>query len=270
MASQPSQFEQMVTNNGPIQTSIIGNLSRWESTNLLLAGVRIPVSQKLLRKHQIPTRCSERVPQSRARCPNSTESFDEIRACTGHPFGILQEKKFLKQPLGAQETRPCLQVKWWRYQENDLDIGTEPNTGKYPIHTKVCRRCRDFYATELWDEQLLMIAQFRAPLCKWHSLEQSNQLPHNACRCFAYINDKWRCQSCYVIAMFYLKNRADLYRESKLNAGIAWSQPLAYLRRLWGSGGLVCPIKGCIQQPWHDITQERMQLCMGCCSICKI
>ena len=272
MAATPSKFEQMVINNGPIQTSIIRNLTRWEFRNLLLAGVRIPVDRTFLRKYLIPNRCNELDPERSIgmveRCTNTTERFDDIKACSGGPLCIAQRTFLLEKRIGAEKMKLCLQGEPWRRPENNPD-DNELNTNKYPIHTKVCRRCRDFYAAEVRDHQLEKIAGFRTPLCKEHSLELANQLPLNNCRCFDYINHKWRCKFCCSDTLYYLNARAFLSRSNLMQKKVPWSRPWAYLKSLWVSQGPLCPIKGCFEQPWLDETRERMQLCMGCNAICR-
>lgn len=279
MANAPSAFEQMITNNGPVQTSIIRNLTPWEFRNLQLAGIRISVNREFQRRHQAPIRCNERDPVNPdERCPNTTESFDEIRACAGHPFGCVKGKTFqdiwMGIWMGAEKTRPCIQNEPWHIQEKgwlvtESQPGNEPNTIQYPIHTKVCRRCRDYNAAESLNVQLRAIAHFRTPLCKWHSLEQARQSPLNACRCFAFINDKWRCRSCYSQTLSYLSGHAAVSRWFLTDVRIPWSQPRAYLRSLWTSSETVCPIQGCFEQSWLDRTGESMQQCLGCNTISR-
>lgn len=275
MANAPSEFEQMITNNGPVQTSIIRNLTPWEFRNLQLAGIRIPVNRVFQRRHQTLIRCNERDPENpEERCPNTTELFEEIRACAGRPFGIVKGKTFMESWMGAEKTRPCIQYEPWKIQERrwlviESQPGSEPNVRQYPIHTKVCRRCRDFYAAEQLNEQLREIADFRTPLCKWHSLEQARQSPLNVCRCLAFINDKWRCRRCYSQTLSFLNAHAGNSKWSLTNVRIPWSHPQAYLRSLWASRGTVCPIQGCFEQSWLDRTGERMQMCLGCNTIIR-
>lgn len=258
-------------NNGPIQTSIMQNLTRWDFRNLLLAGIRISVSRGFQRRHQKPTRCNEGDPERPGkRCANTTESFDDIRACAGHPALVFRKGKIhLEDWLGAQEIQPCLQHERFRVWESNPD--NEPNVSKYPIHSKVCRRCRDFYAAQGWHHHLL-IARFRQPLCKRHSLAHSNRFPLNACHCLAYVNDKWRCRRCCIDTMDFVEIRAIEFRRSRPRVKTPWSRPWAYLTRLWArSEPQFCPIDGCTHQPWRDLTRrERMQLCFGCNAICSI
>ena len=267
MAATPSKFEQMVINNFPIQTSMIGNLTRWEFRNLQLAGVIIPVDRTFLRKQLVPNRCNE-LNETRTggvkRCTNTTERFDDIKACSGSPSSLAQSTFVLEKPIGAEKIYPCLQRLGWNNHEIEL------NTNKYPIHTKVCRRCRDFYAAEVRDYQVEEIAGFRRPLCKGHCLELADQLPLNACRCFDYINHKWRCNICCNNALCYLRARARFSRSILKQKNFPWSRPWAYRQSLWVSQGPLCPIEGCFQRPWFDETRERMQLCMGCNTICRV
>ncbi|MCJ1262347.1 hypothetical protein MMC22_002217 [Lobaria immixta] len=276
MANAPSRFEQMVLNNGPVQTSIIQNLTRWEFLNLQLAGLRIPVGREFKRKMQIPTGCSEVNPRNRDEmCAHTTESFDEIRACAGYPFRTPNGDFVMENWMADHRTQICLLNEPWRVQErHDLAPGSrpdlEPNAEKYPIHTKICRRCHEFYAVQRLNEQLLMIADFRAPLCKQHSLELTYQFPLNACRCLAFINDKWRCRRCCVHSLNTLDIRAYVSKESLKNVRIPWSQPWAYLQSLWTPDRPLCPIKGCFQQAWFDETGESVQMCLGCNRIIQI
>ena len=261
----------MITNNGPVQTSIVRNLTRWEFRNLQLAGVRISVGRVFRRKYQIPIRCDECNPEEEeqlvARCTNSTQTFDEIRACSGSPF--LSQGKLRENSISDQEIQDCLQTEPWWGEEDSPENG--PNTDKHPIHTKVCRRCRDWYVANEMFHQVRTIAEFRTPLCKRHSLERANQSPLNACRCFNYINDKWRCSFCYGNTLHYLKSRADVFKIFLANVQIPWSHPWTYLTSLWAPReGPVCPIEGCFQPAWLDKTAERMHLCMGCDAICRI
>lgn len=262
-----TNFKQLIENNGPVQESLIPHLTRWEFRNLLLAGVRVPVSRAFQRRHLKPTRCNENDPDAPGeRCANTTESVDEIRACTGHPLWVSNRTFYLKKWTGAQEIRPCLQTE--RFPEADLD--DEPNTDNHPIHSKICRRCRDFYAAEHLDEQRWTMAQFSAPLCKRHSLAQAAQLPLNACRCFAYVNDVWRCRRCHRDSMYYLKLRADYFRKPLMDVDIPWRHPVKRLRSLWAEERLVCPIEGCLRQPWAGQNGKGMRMCLGCNAITSV
>lgn len=266
MAGATSNFERMMTNNGPIQTSITRNLTRWEFRNLQLAGVRIPASRGFRRKHLIPDRCDEWDPQKRLRrCANTTKTFDEIRACSGSP--AFSPGTVLEDSIAAQRTQACLRPEVWWWREDSQD--NCPNAGKYPEHTKVCRRCRDSFAAEELNDQLRQIAGFRTPLCKSHSLQQAKQLPLNACRCFAFVNDKWRCSYCYCDTLYYLASRAHVFRISLVNKQIPWYHPWAYLTSLRAERRMVCPIKGCFQQPWLHENRDRMHFCMACETICR-
>ena len=255
-------------NNGPVQTSIVRNLTRWEFRNLQLAGVRIPAGRDFRRKYLIADRCDEWNPERRLRrCANTTKTFDEIKACSGSP--AYSAGTILADSITDQEIKACLrpEVWWWREESP----GNCPNADKYPECTKVCRRCRDAYAAEDLNDQLQTIAGFRTPLCKSHSLQQAKQLPLNACRCFDYIHDKWRCSYCYCDTLYYLTSRAHVFRTSLADVQIPWSHPWAYLTSLWTSRKrMVCPIKGCFQQPWLDETRDRMHMCMACEAICRI
>lgn len=278
MADHPSSFERMIANNGPIQESILRYLTRWDFRNLQLAGVRISINRQVRRQYQIPDRCDGTYPEdSVERCINTTQSFDEIRACEGHPEVDWEESE-LKKSTAAQKISPCLQDQ--RFSDRARNPDNEPNTNKYPIHTKICRGCRDHLAAIVArdsDQQLRMIADFGRPLCEQHSLEHANRFPINACRCLDYMNNTWRCFGCFNDTLFYMKNRVCFLENSirHQNERTPWSQPLAYLRGLWSSVGAsevpFCPIDGCMQRPWLDETRnERMQLCLGCNAISKI
>lgn len=270
MADSLSKFEQMFMSNGPIQTSIIQNLTRWELRNFQLAGVRVPRSRDFQKKHEIPNRCDQGNPEKNAfeQCANTTKSFDEIRACIGHPLWVRHKNLHQENWAGAPN-RPCLRNVRSLFRESNPEH--QLNTAKYPIHTKVCRRCRDFYAFEDPDEQLQKIAEFQMPLCKKHSFQQQRRFPLNVCHCFDYVHDEWRCCHCYSHTMCYLIARSETFRESLTNVRIPWSQPFTRLRSLWApSEGPVCPIEGCLRKPWLDRTRERMQMCLACCSISKI
>lgn len=273
MAKPPSLLEQMIANNGPIQASIMRHLTTWEFRNLQLAGVRLPVSRAFQRRQLIPNRCNERDPDiPENQCANTTETFDNIRACAGRPMIDLPQIE-MDKTIEAQKMQPCLKNEWWRVR--DSNQVNEPNTSNHPIHTKVCSRCRDRYAWEQLVEQVQRIATLRVPLCKRHSLEQANPLPPNNCHCYGYINDKWRCRRCNSETLYYLEYRAEVYRKSLADSRIPWSQPWASLRSLWAliqrSKRRVCPIEGCMRQPWLDRTKrERMQLCMGCNEISRM
>lgn len=267
MANPASSFEQMILNNGPIQESIIRNLTRWDFRNLQLAGVQIPLSRGLQRRLQKPTRCDEKDPENaNRRCANSTISVDDIRACAGRPVWIVDMGFHVEECLEAQRIRPCLQKKTLRAQDDSPD--NEPNTGQYPIHSKVCGRCNEHYANKHLAQRLLTIDQFRIPLCKRHSLKHARKLPLNACRCIDYVNGNWRCRSCQRNAMLYLCTREGNFRRSISNVQIPWSHPFARVRNFWAAGAPVCPIDGCVQQPWwNEFRGERMQMCLGCNAI---
>ena len=272
MAGAPSSFEQIIVNNGPVQTSIMRNLTRWEFRNLQLAGVRFSGSRQLQRKNLIPDRCIEWNPdmllREDMRCTNTTESLDEIRACSGLPVCISDKSLVMGKRIGGEEIQSCIEdPPWWPIVSCEY---TEVNVEKYPVHAKVCSRCRDSYAAINRAYQLQIIARFHRPLCKRHSLEQSSQLPIDACRCFDFVSDKWRCSSCWESTLSYLGNRADVFRTALLYERIPWSQPWEYLRSVWASERrLRCPIEGCFKEAWLDASGEHMQLCMGCNTICK-
>lgn len=270
MANPLSMFEQMMNRNGPIQESVMRNLTHWDFRNLQLAGVRIPVSRGIQRKFLKPNRCNERDPESRfEQCTNTTRSIDEVRACVGRPSWFSRGKFRFEKWIGDQEIQPCLQTE--RYPAPESNPENEPNMGGCPIHSKVCRRCRDFYAARQLNEQLSIIGQFCTLLCKRHSLEHANQFPLNACRCHGYMNDNWRCNRCATDTIGYLDARAGMFGISLMQAKIPWYHPLARLRSLWGSRGSRCPIEGCVRQPWLDGgNRARMQMCLGCNSITRM
>lgn len=254
--ANPSSFENLISNYGPVQTSILNNLTRWEYRNLQLAGVRLPVSREFLKTHQIPTRCHEQNPENLdEQCANTTETFDEIRACEGHPLRLLRPEEL---------HQPCIHMPAWLLNSYDP---AEPNIDRHPIHTKVCRRCRDFNADELLPMQLQTIAQFRMPLCERHSRKEAGQLPHNECRCLSFINDKWRCRSCSESTMLFLASGATNNRSSLDDRRISWTHPRAYFRNRRNPEIMRCPIEGCVRPAWLDA--NGMQLCMGCCAIIR-
>lgn len=271
-----SKFEEMITNNGPVQTSIMQNLTRWEFRNLQMAGVRLPISRTVQRKYQIPDRCDQRAPEiRREQCANTTESFDEIKACMGYPQFYYSDRIPVGTWQGAQWISPCLQRErgWW---DDKTVWRREPNTDKYPIHSKVCRSCRDFHIKTKTDRYLQGIARFGRPLCKQHGLEHTDQFPHNACRCAEYINSQWRCSQCSDDTMRHLMERAFLLRRSLTNPSAqlrANSQTLSAESTFenWNEEGSFCPIRGCVREPWLDETEkERMQMCLGCNAISRI
>lgn len=269
----PSKFEQMVTNNTPVQTSLIKNLTRWDFRNLQLAGVKIPVSREFQRKHLVPNRCDEWDPEKPERCANTTESFDEIKACAGQPMRYKNQD--LAESIWVQKTQPCLQNQILGFDKSGLD--NEPNTGKYPIHTKVCRRCHDNFAARELDRQLRYtndIASLRLAFCKQHKIQLTDQYPRNSCRCRGFVNDKWRCIRCYTDTLVFLNARANAIRSSLTRATIPWyQQPWAFFSSLfWEPDHLEpgCPIKGCTQEPIYDDVNDDPRLCMGCSSIVMV
>ena len=261
-------FERIILNHGPVQESIIRNLTRWDFRNLQLAGVRIPVSQQFQKKYLKPTRCNETDPHDwdRKRCASSTATVDEIRACAGGPVWVVDNISKVTEWIGAQAIRPCLEHEMFGIQYNNAD--DEPNTSQYPIHSKVCKSCFEFFAAR--NDILLANAVSQSPLCKQHSLEQSKQSPVNACRCLDYLNGKYRCRRCQRDAFAYLCRR-DIIFGSIAKPRIPWSHPFARLRRLLLPHRPVCPLNGCLRQSWLDKSRhERMQMCSGCNSITSI
>lgn len=126
------------------------------------------------------------------------------------------------------------------------------------------------YAGLKAEHQLLQIASFHRPLCQQHSLQQANQFPLNACRCFDHINDKWRCKECCDDAMACLETRCFL-RNSALNLRlpVSWCRSnFRFFRDIWYEIWQVnrwCPISGCQNMSWYDETSmERMGQCMAC------
>lgn len=279
MANALSMFEEMITTHGPVQESIIRNLTAWELRNLQLAGIGILASQEVQRKYQIPNRCSEKDPDNQeGMCTNTTESFDEIRACVGHPSNLPIPKplQVLQNWLGDHKTKPCLEnleVEFWRSLERlRHPPGSVPereaNTDERPIHNKVCRRCRDFYAAENLNEQLTTIESFRWPLCKYHGLKMATEFPLNACRCLAFVNEQWRCKRCTNYTLAFLNMRAFKAQCSLRRLTFPWSRPWKCLRMLWDLPWPYCPIEGCLEPACFDETSEGMQLCLGCNTIC--
>lgn len=273
MANPPSKFEQLIVNNWPVQTSIIQNLTGWDFRNLQLAGVPISLSKTLQRKLQIPIRCDERDPEKYTHQCTNTETFDEIRACKGHPWHPWDETTLLNWHEAEHEhDKPCLQKDRMLYWGNPPN--NEPNTSKYPIHSKVCRRCRDFWAARWADSHLREIARFGQPLCQQHSLEQANQFPLNTCRCFDFIHGKWRCMCCCVLALYYLETRCFL-QKAAMNPNLPENPSSDYLISVWSSVWdpevQLCPIEGCTNPPWVDeCRSERMQRCLACDVLTRI
>ena len=274
MANAAPRFEELITNNAPVQESIMRNLTPWEFRNLQLAGVRILVSRKVQRKHLTPNRCSEKDPENQEEiCTNTTKSFEEIRACAGHPLNIPDQGPFLK--IGDSKVKACLHTEPCRVEERlSHDSGNvpdnEPNTEQHPIHTKVCKRCRDFYAAEQLNQQLLTIAHSRWPLCKDHSLALAMENPLNACRCLAYINDRWRCKRCTAETLAFLETRAFDVRQSIIRARYPLYRPWTWLRILKDSPWPLCPVEGCYQPASLDEIDECMQLCLCCNTIVTV
>lgn len=266
----------MIANNGPVQESIMRNLTAWEFRNLQLAGVRISIGQQVQKKHLIPNCCSERDPENQDRmCTNTTELFDEIRACAGHPLYEPDRRPALQRWIGNHKTKPCVQNKPWRVKERLPHVPgsapeKEPNTEEHPVHTKVCRRCREFYAAKSLNKQLLTIAQCRWPLCKHHSLTLAMEYPLNACRCVAYINDRWRCRRCAADTLACLKKRASKARPSVVGAKFPLLRPWTLLRILLQVPWPLCPIQGCYEQASLHETTDCMKLCLGCNAIISI
>ncbi|MCJ1467744.1 hypothetical protein MMC07_006369 [Pseudocyphellaria aurata] len=273
MASPRPTLKGMMTSCGPMQESIMQNLTRWEFRNLQLAGIRISVSREYQRRHQLPDHCNEICHGTQ--CDNSTESFD-VRSCKGRPMIVMKNGKLLlKECVGTTPMEPCIRDDWWRWwrlDQDDPNPNPEPNRDQYPIHTKVCRPCRDASAAELLEEQLLNIAQYNAPLCKTHSLDQAiAQLPLNVCRCLAFVRDPWRCRRCYISTLSYLAYRA--HNQPPLRQIVSvWQRAWMYLKSLWASQqqpGPVCPLEGCSRQAWLEQNSERMHMCLACYAITK-
>lgn len=256
----------MILNNGPVQESVIQNLTLWEFRNLQLAGVQIPANRKLQRKFLKPTRCSEYEPGDPGeRCANSTATFDDIQACAGRPSYAVNNRPNVAEWLGAQDMLPCLEQVIFQCTDD------EPNTSQHPIHSKVCKRCHEFYAEDGIAGRLQGIARFQTPLCRLHSLEQSKQSPLNACRCVDYMVGKRKCYYCHRCTYDYLTIRHTLFRDSIAEARIPWTRPFALLRHYLAPDRLVCPIEGCMRNSWLDESRpERMQMCLGCNSITRL
>ena len=258
MANSPSSFERMVRNNGPVQTSIMQNLTRWELRNLQLAGIRISGNRLFHKKNLIADRCSEWDLERGEQCIHTTKSFDEIRAWSGYPVHIPEKGSITGKWIGGDKIQSCLR--------NEHD---QVNTKSYPIHKKICRVCRDVDVATHRDAQSRKIAGFRTPLCKRHSREHANQSPLDACRCLDYINHEWRCWYCCYKTLRYLVFRARIIGISLRKKKIPWTHPWAWFKSLWASNGPMCPIEGCFQIVWLDEASERMYLCKGCSRICK-
>ena len=269
MANPPSMFEQIMLRHAPIQKAIIQNLTRWDFRNLQLAGIRVPVSRECQRKYLKPDRCNDYNPGHPGElCANSTAFVDEMRACEGRHIWFSDGVLHIKKWIGHQDIKPCL------LSEKPLawDSSEEPNTDTHPIHTKVCKRCRDFYVAEHLNERLRTITtRFPKPLCKRHSLAHANRFPLNACRCAEILNSKWRCSTCLRETMDYLELRADVCRIWLTDVKVPWSHPISWIRNRVASWKPLCPIEGCFRQPWIDEREhERMHMCMGCTCIIKI
>ncbi|MCJ1470949.1 hypothetical protein MMC07_009597 [Pseudocyphellaria aurata] len=159
MANPRPTLEGMITSCGPLLESIMQNLTPWEFRNLQLAGVRTSVGQEFQRRHQLPNRCNEI--HFGTECDNTTESFD-VRSCKGSPMIVWKNGEILlKEWVGTTPMGPCIRDDWWRAWKLHVENPNphpEPNQDQYPIHTKICRPCRDASAAELLGEQLLTIA----------------------------------------------------------------------------------------------------------------
>ncbi|MCJ1470932.1 hypothetical protein MMC07_009580 [Pseudocyphellaria aurata] len=272
MANPRPTLEGILTSCGPVLESITQNLTGWEFRNLQLAGVRISVGREFQRRHQIPNHCNNEIHLG-TECDNTTESFD-VRSCKGRP--MIERKNgriLLEEWVGTTPMYSCLRDDWWRGWQllvDDPNPHPEPNRDQYPIHTKICRPCRDASAAELLEEQLLTIAQYNAPLCKVHSLDQTiAQFPHNACRCLAFVRDPWRCRRCYQATLAYLAHRAHIQPLFRQFAP-AWQRAWVYFKSLWASPGPVCPMEGCSRPAWLEQNSERIQMCLACKAITKI
>lgn len=221
----------------------------------------------------MPNRCDEWNPKTPERCANTTEFFDEIRACAGRPMRYKNQD--LTESIWVQKTQPCLQNQILGFDKSGLD--NEPNTDEYPIHTKVCRRCHDSVAARDLNWQLRYIASFRIAFCKEHKADLTvlaDRFPLHTCRCRGYINDKWRCTRCYTETLLYLNARANAFRSSLTRVTTPWyQQPWKFFTSLfWESGpvGPGCPVKTCTQEPYYGDVPLDPRLCLGCSSIVMV
>lgn len=238
-----STFEWCFTTMYPVQASIMSNLNRLDFKNLLLAGIRTPISQELRRKHLIPSKCDELIPGTRTACSNTTQNVDEIKICHGWHYD-WNEQGLCKHAPGSPDGFCSLPT------SND-------NKGGHFDSFNVCIHCRDRDRLSRSENEKSVIGTFHKKLCKTHCLEHGKKRPHNTCHCKMFLDNYWRCHGCSLTDLETLKFRALIMSEQIFKKGKLQSSE-------------ICPIRGCTNPPWHSgpsHSHEQMFFCCACTAI---
>lgn len=262
-----STFERLFTTIYPFQSGVMSNLSRLEFKNLLLAGVRTPISHQLQKKHLIPSKCDEVLTIAGigpVTCPNTTQTVDEIKAC----HGMHHDGWGLR---GRQETwiEPMRLFKHVR-GSTALVMTSNDNEGGHFDSFNVCIHCHDRDRQCRRPCENFTISQSRTVLCLSHTLEYAERRPHNACRCKMFLEKYWRCNVCSLDTLDELKMRAQSFGELPFPNFIFDKAAGLYLDRASGTRRRrdVCPILGCTGPPWlSGPPDKQILLCRACTAI---
>lgn len=236
----------------PFQEAVMLKLNRLDFKNLRLAGIRTPISQKLLRLYLIPSKCDETLPGTRSTCPNTTRTMDEIKPCHG-----LQ-----RDDLGSQNPKE----RWIEpprlfkhvHGSNRLVQTSHVNEEGHFDSFNVCIRCHDRDTQLRHRAENSNIGTFHAALCQFHALQHMQHQPYNACRCRIFLDKYWRCHNCSIATLDELRARALAWKASP--SGFMFDDTLFV--------EAVCPIPGCPSPPWRSgPLNKQVLLCKACTAI---
>ncbi|MCJ1264849.1 hypothetical protein MMC22_004724 [Lobaria immixta] len=236
----------------PFQEAVMLKLNRLDFKNLRLAGIRTPISQKLLRLYLIPSKCDETLPGTRSTCPNTTRTVDEVKSCHG-----LQ-----RDDLGSQNPKE----RWIEpprlfkhvHGSNRLVQTSHVNEEGHFDSFNVCIRCHDRDTQLRHRAENSNIGTFHAALCQFHALQHMQHQPYNACRCRMFLDKYWRCHNCSIATLDELRARALAWKASP--SGFMFDDTLFV--------EAVCPIPGCPSPPWRSgPLNKQVLLCKACTAI---
>ncbi len=230
----------------PVLTLILRCLEPVDYRNMLLAGMRMPVSRKLALRHLIQKRCST--------CSN-TNATGPIIGCGGCHVNRRQ--------------RPTGLTNWCPVEISNRAHPSNLN-GR---HT--CTSCREFQedgrAMRVWkDLNFWPTGQPNGlPMCKEHCLEHFNpplSLPPRQCQCLALMDKEWRCSSCSA-------ETQKAFNYHAANFVKAWNHQYRRLGKMMGRRARksrppleeMCCILGCASMAWTDWANPAwLEMCPVC------
>lgn len=255
-------LERCLTISYAIQTSVMSNLNRLDFKNLLLAGLRTPISLETRRKFLIPSKCDVTLEHSDiiSTCSNTTRTLDEIKACHGtHRDGYLDLQSRRERWIGL--------IRLLKHVRGSSTLGEstgETEAGHFDSFN-VCIDCHNRDRQRLDRYENHHIGLFRTLLCQFHALQHVEERPYNVCRCKMLLESYWRCHACSLATLGELRLRARTY---KIASSTTSSTILTTRNGVWIGEDRQCPIPGCTNPSWVLGPHEKqMWMCKACTAI---